>query len=394
MDIDKYPIYIIMILLACQEREVFSIYGLKESLRNSDKILILLPVIFACISIIMVGSTSYTDQFNITRDLIVQISAYGIGFILMFLMISLDYSHFAGIHHLLYVISIGLMLLVYTPLGVEEYGSRAWITLGFTTIQPCEIVKLTFTIWYASYLDRHREDLHHPKGLLKSFLLALPVIGLIAVEDLGNALVVFFMMIMMLYFAGIDGKLFAKCAGVFAACLPLAYLLMQSHQRERIDAFLHPNDTSLSGNYQVWNSKVAIGSGGLTGKGLFQGTQKSLDYLPVAKSDFIFSVIGEELGFIGGATLIGLYMLFIYRIIRVAYNAKNMFGRLIVTGLGAMFMFQVFENIGMTMGIMPVTGITLPFISYGGTSVIVNMAAAGIIIGIGARNKIIHFSTK
>ena len=392
IDIDKYPVYIIMILLACQEREVFRIYGLKEPLRYSDKVLILLPLIFAVISIVMVGSTSYTDQFNITRDLVVQISAYLIGFALLFLMLSLDYAQFKGIHLLLYISSLALMLLVYTPLGVEQYGSRAWITLGITTIQPCEIVKITFTIWYASWLDRHRDELDRLKGLMKSVLLSLPIIGLIAAEDLGNALVVFFMMVMMIYFAGIDGKLFAKCAGVFAACLPFGYLMMQSHQRERIDAFLHPNDTSLAGNYQVWNSKVAIGSGGFTGKGLFRGTQKSLDYLPVAKSDFIFSVIGEELGFVGCASVIALYTVFILRIIRIANNSKNLFGRLIVTGLGSMFMFQIFENIGMTMGIMPVTGITLPFISYGGTSVIANMVAVGIILGIGARSKIIHFS--
>ena len=392
IDIDKYPIYIIMFSPACQEREVFSIYGLREPLRNCDRILIFLPVIFAAISIIMVGSTAYTDQFNITRDLVVQISAYLIGFVLLFLMLTVDYAQFEGIHLFLYILSIALMLLVYTPLGVEQYGSRAWITLGITTIQPCEIVKITFTIWYASWLDRHRDELHTLTGLLKSVLLSAPILVLIASEDLGNALVVFFMMVMMLYFAGVDGKLFAKCAVVFTACTPLGYLLMQSHQRERIDAFLHPNDTSLSGNYQVWNSKVAIGSGGLTGKGLFQGTQKSLDYLPVAKSDFIFSVIGEELGFLGGAIMILLYAVFIFRIIMIAHNSKNLLGRLIVTGLGAMFMFQVFENIGMTMGIMPVTGITLPFISYGGTSVIADMAAVGIILGIGARSKIIHFS--
>ncbi len=381
-----------MILLDCQGREVFSIYGLKEPLRYSDKTLLFLPVIFAAISIVMVGSTAYTDHFNITRDLIVQMSAYLIGFILLFLILTLDYAQFEGIHLLFYILSIGLMLLVYTPLGVEQYGSRAWITLGITTVQPCEIVKITFTIWYASWLDRHRDELYTLRGLMKSVLLSVPVIGLIAAEDLGNALVLFFMMVMMIYFAGVNGKLFAKCAGVFAACLPLGYLLMQSHQRERIDAFLHPNDTSLAGNYQVWNSKVAIGSGGFTGKGLFQGTQKSLDYLPVAKSDFIFSVIGEELGFIGCAAVIALYALFILRIVRIAHNSKNLFGTLIVTGLGSMFMFQIFENIGMTMGIMPVTGITLPFISYGGTSVIVNLVAVGIILGIGARSKIIHFS--
>lgn len=370
---------------------MFDIYGLKEPLRNSDKVLLLLPLIFAVISIIMVGSTSYTDHFNITRDLVVQASAYLIGFVLMLVMLTIDYEQFDGIYKLMYIFCIVFQLLVYTPLGVEQYGSKAWISLGFITMQPCEFVKIAFAIWYASYLNRHKRDLDRLTGLLKAVAWAIPIIGVVGVEDLGNALVMFFMMIIMIFFAGVDGKLFAKCAAVFVACIPLAYMFMQPHQKERIDAFLHPNDTSLAGNYQVWNSKVAIGSGGLTGKGLFQGTQKSLNYLPVAKSDFIFSVIGEELGFIGGAAVIGLYGLFVYRIIRIGRNSRDMFGRLIVTGLAAMFSFQIFENIGMTIGIMPVTGITLPFISYGGTSVIANMISLGIILGIGARSKVIHF---
>ncbi|MGI6206144.1 MAG: FtsW/RodA/SpoVE family cell cycle protein [Anaerovoracaceae bacterium] len=364
---------------------------MRQSLRNSDKVLLFLPLVFAVISIVMVGSTSYTDQFNITRDIIVQTLAYVIGYVLMMIMISIDYTQYEGIYKFLYVFSIVFMLLVYTPLGVSQNGSRAWITLGFTTLQPCEFVKITFTLWYASYLKRHKDELNRFKGLLKSVLWALPIIGVIGVEDLGNALVLCFMMIMMIFLAGVDGKLFAKCIVAVVACMPVAYLFMQGHQKERIDAFLHPSDKTLPGNYQVWNSKVAIGSGGVTGKGLFQGTQKSLDYLPVAKSDFIFSVIGEELGLVGGLAVIGLYALFIYRIIRIARNARDIYGMLIVTGLCSMFFFQLFENIGMTMGIMPVTGITLPFISYGGTSVIANLMALGIIIGIGARSKVIHF---
>ena len=380
-----------MILLACQEKGVSDIYGLREPLRNSDKVLLFLPLIFAVISIVMVGSTSYTDHFNITRDVIVQAAAYIIGYVLLLVMISIDYTQYEGIYKFLYVFSIAFMLLVYTPLGVTQYGSRAWITLGFTTLQPCEFVKITFTLWYASYLKRHKDELGRFTGLIKAVLWALPVLGIIGKEDLGNALVLFFMMVMMIFFAGVDGKLFAKCIAVLIACIPVAYLFMKDHQKERIDAFLHPNNRSLAGNYQVWNSKVAIGSGGFAGKGLFQGTQKSLKYLPVAKSDFIFSVIGEELGFLGGLGVIALYALFIYRIFRISRNARDQYGMLIVTGLCAMFFFQMFENIGMTMGIMPVTGITLPFISYGGTSVIANLISLGIIIGIGARSKVIYF---
>jgi rod shape determining protein RodA len=136
---------------------------------------------------------------------------------------------------------------------------------------------------------------------------------------------------------------------------------------------------------------VAIGSGGISGKGLFQGTQKELKFLPVQDSDFIFSVIAEEWGFIGGSVIIGLYALFLYRIICIARNAKDHFGSLIVIGIFGMFFFQIFENIGMTMGLMPVTGITLPFISAGGSSVITNMLALGLVLNICIRSKVINF---
>ncbi len=370
---------------------MFKIYGLRDLIRNSDKILLLLPLIFAAVSILMVGSTEYTDQFNITRDLIVQGLAYLIGIILMLLVLAMDYSQLERSTRIMYILSLVLMLLVYTPLGVSQYGSRAWLNLGFITIQPCEFVKLTFTLFYASYLAERRRDLTRFAGFAKAVGIALPIMILIGIEDLGNALVLLFMTIIMIYAAGVDGRVFFRTAAAVIACTPLAYLAMKPHQRQRIDAFLNPGDKSLAGNYQVWNSKVAIGSGGFSGKGLFQGTQKSLNYLPVAKSDFIFSVICEELGFIGGIALVAMYTLFLGRIIHIARNARDHFGRLIVTGLAAMFFFQIFENIGMTMGIMPVTGITLPFISYGGTSVIANLLALGMILGIGARSKIIHF---
>ena len=364
---------------------------LREKSGNIDRILLVLPAVFAVISIVMVGSTLYQDSFVISREIVVQTVSFLLGAILILVILMIDYQQFADGAILMYIAAVGFMLLVYTPLGYEQYGSRAWIDLGFTTVQPCEFSKILFSISYAHYLSVHRNELNSFLGLVKAILYASPVIILILKEDLGNALVVIFMMIIMIYAAGVDFKLYAKCGAAAAACMPLIYFLLKDHQKSRIDAFLHPGDKSLPGNYQVWNSKVAVGSGGFAGKGLFKGTQKSLDFLPVAKSDFIFSVICEELGFLGGAFVIGLYTLFMYRIIRIAENTKDTFGQLIVTGLGAMFFFQIFENIGMTMGIMPVTGITLPFISYGGTSVLSNMIALGVILSVGARSKIINF---
>ena len=339
----------------------------------------------------MIESTAYEGSIALSRDVLIQFVAYIIGIAAIFVMLMFDYSQYMGITKILYIISILCMLLVYTPLGIEKFGSRAWINLGVTTIQPCEIVKITFVLIFAKYLSEHTQEILYFKGLVKSVLVAAPLILLILIEDMGNALVILFMLIVMIYAAGVNRKIYWGCAAGVAAALPVVYFCLKDHQRARIDAFLNPNDLSIQANYQVWHSKVAIGSGGFLGKGLFKGEQKSLDYLPVAKSDFIFAVICEELGFIGGGIVIALYAVFMYRIIRIAERAKDTYGYLIVIGLGAMFFFQIFENIGMTMGIMPVTGITLPFISSGGTSVIMNMIALGIIISVGLRSKVINF---
>ena len=360
-------------------------------LKNVDHFLLFIPVLFAAISLVMISSTSYTNSFQLTRDIIVQGIAFILGGILIFILLLFDYERIGRSYKLLYILSIVSMLLVYTPLGIKQEGALAWINLGFTTLQPCEFVKIFFTVFYAKYLSEHSQDLQSFKGLIKTVFIALPIVGIIAKEDLGNALVFLFMIIMMIFIAGVNVKLYVRCALAAVVSLPVIYFMLKPHQKQRIDAFLNPNDISLPGNWQVWNSKVAIGSGGLRGKGLFQGTQKSLDFLPVAKSDFIFAVICEEFGFVGGSIVILIYGFFIYRIIRLADKTKDLFGMLIVTGIGSMFFFQLFENVGMTMGIMPVTGITLPFISSGGTSVLANMIALGVLLSVGARSKVINF---
>jgi len=364
----------------------------KNLLKNIDKILLFLPVCFAVISIIMVGSTSYEGHFVITKDIMVQFAAYIIGTVALCIVLLFNYKTFESLEKILFVASILFLLTVYIPgLGVEHFGSRAWVNLGPVDMQPSEFVKISFVLMFSAYLTRNRGSLYTLKGVGLAGLYALPFIGIIMKEDLGTAVVMCFIFVIMIFTAGIDYKLFAKLGGTFLICMPIVYRFMASHQKERIDAFLHPDNLSLAGNYQVYNSKVAIGSGGIFGKGLFQGTQKELKFLPVQKSDFIFSVIVEELGMIGGAVVILLYTVFLYRMLKIADNAKDMYGSLIVIGILSMFCFQVFENIAMAMGIMPVTGITLPFISYGGSSVVANMVALGIVLNVGIRSKIINF---
>ena len=169
------------------------------------------------------------------------------------------------------------------------------------------------------------------------------------------------------------------------------YLMMADHQKVRIEAFLNPEDVTLKGNYQVMQSLIAIGSGGVTGKGLYNGSQNQEDFLPVQDSDFIFAVVGEELGVIGMAVLIILFMIFLLRLLAIARDAKDFYGTLIVVGVMGMFGYQIIQNIGMTVALIPVTGVTLPFVSYGGSSLLTSLANLGLVLNVCMRRKKINF---
>lgn len=362
------------------------------ALKSVDKITLLIVFALGCVSLLMLESTIYDNGLVLGRPVVIQAIAYILGFIAIAVMVSIDYHFFYGLEKLLYVVSLLTLLTVYVPgLGMTQYGSRAWINLQFTTLQPSEFVKITFVLLMAGYLSEHKNDLTNFTGMFKAILFAAPIIVIVLKEDLGSALVFVVIWIFMVFFAGIDYKVFFKSALMSLAMIPIAYRFLSDYQKERIEAFLHPDNLSLSGNYQVWQSKVAIGSGGFSGKGLFHGTQKTLDFIPVQQSDFIFSVVVEELGFLGGFAVILLYGLLAYRITHILRESEDLYGALIVVGFLGMFLFQIFENIAMTMGIMPVTGITLPLLSGGGTSVIATMIAIGLILNVGINSKAIKF---
>lgn len=361
-------------------------------LKLADKFILVLVGILGCISLLMLESTVYDNGFVLSRVVWVQALAYIIGFVALTFVLHLEYTFFEGLSKPLYIASIIILLLVYVPgLGIEQYGSRAWINLGVTTLQPSEFVKILFILLMANYLSVHREDIKKFRGVLLAGLYALPIILIVLKDDLGSALVYMVIWLFMVFFAGIDYKILIKSIIAAIASLPVIYNFLGDYQKNRIEAFLHPDNLNLPGNYQVWQSKVAIGSGGLFGKGLFNGTQKELDFIPVQQSDFIFSVVVEELGFVGGIILILLYGGLLYRFIAVIRDALDLYGALIVVGFTSMFLFQIFENIAMTMGIMPVTGITLPLMSGGGTSVIASMISIGIILNVGINSKSIRF---
>ncbi len=364
---------------------------IKNLFKNIDKSLYVLPIIFAIISVTMMFSTSYDNGIVLSRTVLVQSAAYILGFLAVFILAHMNYSVFEDMIKPLYIFSILFLLTPYIPgLGVEQFGARSWINLGVTTFQPSEIVKITFIFLMADYFKKHR-GIRYLKDFLKAVIYAAPIILIVLKEDFGSAAVFGVIFIAMLLLSGIDMKLFGRIAFIGVIAIPFLFKFLDDYQKDRITAFLYPNDLSIPANYQVWHSKVAIGSGGVFGKGLFNGTQKDLEFLPVRNSDFIFSVICEELGLIGGAVLIILFVCFLYTLLKLVFSVHDTYGSLIVVGFLGMFAGQVFENIAMCMGLMPVTGITLPFISYGGSSILANMLAVGIVINIAISNRGVAF---
>lgn len=358
-----------------------------EIFRRIDKALLILPALLGFISCLMISSIDGTAAEPYSKEVVVQITAYCIGYAILVLAIVFDYKRFARIDKALYATAVAVQCLVFVPgLGTEVFGTRAWIDLGFATLQPSEFVKVLFVLVFGSYLARHREDLKTFAGFLLAFLYGLPVCALVAYIDMGAGVVLFFMLVCMIFAAGLRAGIVLRVLAIFAICVPVAYRFLAPHQKERFAALLHPDDLSIDAVHQVYQAKVAIGSGGMFGKGYRQGVIKESGLLPVQDSDFIFPILCEEFGFFGGLAVIVLYALLLVRIWWTVAKATELYGALIAIGFMCMFCFQAFENIGMAMGLMPVMGITLPFISAGGSSVVANMAGVGLIMSVHFRD--------
>jgi rod shape determining protein RodA len=276
-------------------------------------------------------------------------------------------------------------------LGASRKGAQAWFQVGPMQFQPSEIAKVAIIVAIAGYCHQHRGDLDAWRLAVAVVLAGIPI-GLVLLQnDLGSALVIGVVALTMLLVAGIRGRhmvvlLLLGLSGIIVA-VSSGYLA--GYRLDRLTTFADGNTTlSQDSTPTQYNTDMALGTvaaGGLTGKGLFNGTQTKLGYVPEQHTDFIFTVVGEEFGFIGGATVILLYAFLIWRLFRVGLMSSDFFGTLIALGVLAILAFQVFENIGMTLKIMPVTGITLPFLSYGGSSVIATFIAIGLVANVHMR---------
>lgn len=357
--------------------------------KRCDHFILVSALMLSVYGILVLASVTRNSGIFLSREVLIQSAALIIGLAAASVILMMGYRYFVEPEKFIYIAALILLLLVYIPgLGSSVNGSRSWIYLGFVSFQPSEAVKIAFVLLMASYLSRSSESLSTAKGILSAALYGLPFILLVSKEDFGSGCVFCAIWIFMVFCSGLELKIIGRLALVFTLLLPMFYFFLAGYQKDRIDAFFHPEDLDLPGNYQVWNSKVAIGSGGFAGKGFTNATQSTLGFLPVPESDFIFASAVEALGFIGGIAILTLFAILILRSMKITKYAKDLQGALTGAGLSGMFFFQSFENIAMSMGLMPVTGITLPFMSYGGSSMLSAWMGVGLLLSVSCRQKL------
>ncbi|MDQ7031862.1 MAG: rod shape-determining protein RodA [Desulfonauticus sp.] len=308
----------------------------------------------------------------------------GIAFGCFFVILFIDYSHFKHFAWYLYVLAVISLALVF-GFGKVVYGARRWIDLGFFHFQPSELTKISTIILVASLLSEHQEVLD-VKVLSKIALVVLiPVIFIVKQPDLGTALLIIFTIAGMIFYKGVKKNIAKVLLIIFPMTLPLFWFCLHDYQKERILNFLNPSRDPLGAGYHIIQSQIAIGSGKLWGKGFLEGSQSQLRFLPEKHTDFAFAVFSEEWGFVGSVVLLFLFCFFLYQILQIAFKAKDDFGRYLVIGIFFYFFIQIVVNMGMVLGLMPVVGIPLPFISYGGTSLVMNFILIGLVTNVSMR---------
>ena len=375
---------------------------MNKLLKNIDPLIPIITLILVAIGFLIITSATYDVSNSPWTNpfLIRQFIAFILGTTALIVSLFFDYRSLKNYSEIIYVCNI-LILLSVLMFGETAQGGQRWLVLGPIVFQPSELAKLAVIITLADLLATDKYNLDNIFGLLVPCLhILLPVALIFLQNDLGTSLVVIAIFLGIIYAAGANSKIFfGSIGGILATVITWITLHvnfdipipLQTYQLNRLLVLVNPALDPLGSGYNVIQSKIAIGGGGLFGQGLFSGTQNKLNFLPEMHTDFIFSVLGEEFGFIGVAVVLILYFVLLWQAMKVVAEAKDSFGVLIVIGIITMFAFHIFENVGMTLGIMPVTGITLPFLSYGGSSLITNMLAVGLILNVSMRKKKILF---
>ncbi len=362
-------------------------------IRKIDFSLIVVVLIICILGVVMVGSATHNLVSGSNRFIRTQIISIILGLIAIVFILFFDYNTFARFHLPIYIICNALLLAVLVfGSGSETWGADRWIRIAGFQFQPADFVKIGIIICISKMLVDHKDSLHKLSTLLKIGAYVLLPMALIARQpDLGTTMAFAFFTFGMLFIAGLKYKYIFIAGIVGILSMPLAWLGLKDYQKTRIMVFLNPEIDPTGDGYHILQSKLAVGSGMLFGKGLFKGSQTQYGFLPERQTDFIFSVLAEELGFIGAGALLILYGIMLYKCIKIAREAKDDFGAYLVTGLSFMLAFHIFANIAMTIGLMPVTGKPLPLVSYGGTFMLSNMIAIGLILNVNMRRDKINF---
>lgn len=361
--------------------------------RSFDLVMVLaaLALVVFGLALIYSGSMStYGNAADVLGHPVAKQVAFAVaGLVLMVVVARLDYRNWTGWALPLYGVSI-LALLFVLAIGGSAFGSRRWILIAGTQIQPSELAKLATIVLLARYLSDNEHRMGSPRVLLTSLAVtAVPALLVFVEPDLGTAVVFMAIWLGMVFMAGARLRHLAVMFVSLVAGIPFLMLLaLNGYQRERLAIFIDPSRDPFGTGFNILQAQISIGSGGLWGKGLTHGTQTQLDYLRTQTTDYVFSVLGEELGFIGAMVLFALFIILLMRGIRAANLAPDNFGRLIATGTVVMILFQIFINVGVNLRIFPVTGIPLPFISQGGSSLVTLFAALGILESILLRQRL------
>jgi len=352
-------------------------------LSHLDGILLTLVLLLLGISLAVVASASGQSPARISGHLVNMGLALG----LMLVMANVPPHLLSKVGPPLY--AAGLVLLIGVALfGEVRNGSRRWMNLGIVAFQPSELLKLALPLMLAWYFQRNEGVLRTRHFLVGGALLLLPFLLILRQPDLGTALMIGASGFYLLFFAGLPWKVILGGATLGAASLPVVWGLLHDYQQRRVLTLLDPTSDPLGDGYHIIQSTIAIGSGGLFGKGWMQGTQNQLDFIPERTTDFIFAVFGEEFGYLGVIFLVGLYLAIVARGLIIAARAPTLFGRLMAATLSLNLFTYMFVNMGMVSGILPVVGVPLPLMSYGGTALITLLLGVGILMSVASHRQL------
>lgn len=352
------------------------------------------PILLGCVGFLAVvgivavySSTRGPGPTYSTSYLYKQVLFVGVGAGLMAALTTVDYRKLHDWAWAFYAITTLLLVVVLSPIGSQSNGAQSWFALGPFQMQPAEFAKISLIGVLAFLLSEYRGEIDVRRLLTLLGTAAVPMLLILVQPDLGLTLVLVVIMMAMLLVGGLPTRYIVglTAAGVLGVFLLLNSPVLQDYQRARLTAFINPTDRSVSAVYNIQQSQQAIANGRVTGTGLFEGPQTKLGFVPEQETDFIFTAVAEQFGFIGAGVLLAVYGLLCWRIWRIAHLARDTFGTYLCIGVLAMFAFSAFENVGMAMGIMPVTGIPLLLISAGGSSIVTSFAALGLVLNVHMR---------